>query len=96
MGLWGPSSYVLICLVFNGFVSLLNSILTLRLLCAWCQDDFTVLQTVVGNGDNPFAAFALDFESIPAKFCDELTAFTSGFGMLERFAQPLGVSVKIH
>ena len=69
---------------------------TLLLLCAWCQDDFALLQSVVRNGDDPFAAFALDFEIIPTKFCDKLAAFTSGFGRLELLPQPPGVSVKIH
>ena len=66
------------------------------LLSAWCQDDCTLLESVIGNGDNPLAAFALEFEIVPTNFCDELAAFTSGFGRLELFAQPPGVSIKIH
>ena len=77
----------------NGFFGLLYGILTLWLLRAWRQNDFAFLQTVVGNGDNPFAAFALDFEHIPAKFCDELAAFASSFGRLELLPQPPGVFV---
>ena len=87
--------YVLMCSVFGGFVGLLDGI-THGLLCAWRQGDFAFLQTVVRNGDNPFAAFALDFQNIATKFCDELTTLTSRFGRLELFAQPPGVSVKIH
>lgn len=82
--------------VFTGFFGLLYGILTLWLLRAWRQSDFALLETVIGNGHDPFAAFALDFEVVSPQFCDELTAFTSGFGRLELFAQPPGVSVKIH
>lgn len=71
-------------------------VLTLWLLRAWRQNDFAFLQAVVGNGDNPFAALALDFEHIPAKFCDKLTAFASCFGRLELLSQPPGVFIKIH
>ena len=69
---------------------------TRLLLSAWCQDDLTLLQTVIGNGDNPFTPFALDFENVLTQFCDELAAFTSGFGRLGLFPHPPGVSVKIH
>ena len=65
------TSYILMYLPDSS--ALLINVLTLRLLRAWRQNDFAFLQTVVGNGDNPFAAFALDFEHIPAKFRDELT-----------------------
>ena len=87
----------MLCLdVFTVFVGLFINMLTLGLLRTWRQDDFLFLQTFIGNGDNPFAAFALDFEHIPAKFCDELAAFASCFGRLELLSQPPGVSVKIH
>ena len=87
----------MLCLdVFTVFVGLIIGTLTLRLLCAWRQNDFAFLQTVVGNGHDPFAAFALDFEHIPAKFRDELAAFASGFGRLELLSQPPGVFIKIH
>ena len=83
--------------MFTGFVGLLDGITHgLGLLCAWRQDDVALLESVIGNGHNPFAAFALDFEHIATKFCDELTTFASCFGRLELFAQPPGVSVKIH
>lgn len=66
------------------------------LLCAWCQNDFALLESVIGNGDDPFAAFAFDFKIVPAQFCDELTAFASCFDRLKLSSQPLGVSIKIH
>ena len=87
----------MLCLdVFTVFVGLFIDMLTFGLLRTWRQDDFLFLQTVVGNGNNPFTAFALDFEHIPAKFCDKLAAFASGFGRLEFLSQPPGVSIKIH
>ena len=66
------------------------------LLSAWCQDDFALLESVIGNRDNPLAALALEFKIVSANFCDELAAFTSRFGRLELFSQPLGVSIEIH
>ena len=67
-----------------------------RLLCAWRQYDLAFLESVIGNGDDPFTAFAFDFEIVPAQFCDELTAFASCFDRLKLSPQPLGVSIKIH
>ena len=55
-----------------------------------------IFESVVGNGDNPLAAFALDFEGSSAKFGHELAAFTSCFGRYEFFAQPPGVALHIH
>ena len=66
------------------------------LLCAWRQCDLTLFEFVIGNGDNPFTAFALDFENSPPQFCDELAAFTSDFCRFDLFPKPLGVSIKIH
>ena len=63
---------------------------------ARCYGDFVFLESVVGNGDNPLAAFALDFEMGSAKFGYELAAFTSCFGRHEFFAQRQGVALKIH
>ena len=74
----------------------MTSPLTHSLLSARCEDDLALLETAISNGDNPLAAFAFHFEVISAKFCDELAAFTSGFGRLQGFAQPPGVFVKIH
>ena len=66
------------------------------LLCAWRQCDLTLFEFVIGNGDNPFAAFALDFETISTKFGDKLTAFASGFDRILLSSGPLSVSIKIH
>ena len=68
----------------------------LLLRCARCYGDFVLLESVIGNGDNPLAAFALDFEIGFAKFGQELAAFTSYFGRHEFFTQRQGVALKIH
>ena len=92
-------NYILVNGMFNGLLLSclhLTHIISLILLCAWRQDDFASLETVIGNGDNPFAAFALDFETVATQFCDQLAAFTSGFGRLGLLPEPPGASVKFH
>ena len=52
---------------------------SLLLMCARRDREFSVLDTGIGNRDNPFTAFAFQLKTGLSHLGNEMPAFTSGF-----------------